>query len=159
MARRNDRLPPPENPNTDYRLKRRRPHRSGPSDAHFKRRRLAPKSDTSTGTHKSHRLNRFQAFSSSSQNRRKKRRVGKSGGSSSRGACSRRWIFSSADCSNFNDKVTIVSYNILGVENASKHLDLYANTPRSFLEWERRKRLIFEEINTYNASVLCFQVF
>ncbi|KAL1318567.1 hypothetical protein HN51_070880 [Arachis hypogaea] len=157
MARRNDRLPPPENPNTDYRLKRRRPHRSGPSDAHFKRRRLAPKSDTSTGTHKSHRLNRFQAFSSSSQNRRKKRRVGKSGGSSSRGACSRRWIFSSADCSNFNDKVTIVSYNILGVENASKHLDLYANTPRSFLEWERRKRLIFEEINTYNASVLCFQ--
>ncbi|MED6204682.1 Carbon catabolite repressor protein 4 5 [Stylosanthes scabra] len=157
MATRNNRLPPLEIPNTDYRSKRRTPHRSGPSDAHFKRRRLVTKSEASTGSHKPHRLNRFQAISSSSQNRRKKRRIGKSGGGSSRGACSRRWTFSSADCSNCDDKVTIVSYNILGVDNASKHLDLYANTPRSFLEWERRKRLIFEEINTYNASVLCFQ--
>ncbi|MED6134877.1 Carbon catabolite repressor protein 4 5, variant 3 [Stylosanthes scabra] len=157
MATRNNRLPPLENPNTDYRSKRRRPHRSGPSDANFKRRRQVPKSENFTGTHEPHRLNRFQAISSSSQNRRKKRRIGKSGGISSRGACSRRWAFSSADCSNCNDKITIVSYNILGVENASNHLDLYANTRRSFLEWERRKRLIFEEINTYNASVLCFQ--
>ncbi|XP_020212272.1 carbon catabolite repressor protein 4 homolog 5 isoform X2 [Cajanus cajan] len=55
------------------------------------------------------------------------------------------------------DKVVVVSYNILGVENASKHLDLYSNIPHSFLEWNRRKRLILEEINNYNASILCFQ--
>jgi len=52
----------------------------------------------------------------------------------------------------------VVSYNILGVENASNHLDLYSNIPHRFLRWDRRKRLILEEINNYNASILCFQV-
>uniref|UniRef100_A0A0R0J8S6 Endonuclease/exonuclease/phosphatase domain-containing protein n=1 Tax=Glycine max TaxID=3847 RepID=A0A0R0J8S6_SOYBN len=37
------------------------------------------------------------------------------------------------------------------------HPDLYSNIPHSFLEWERWKRLILEEINNYNASILCFQ--
>nr|KYP69690.1 Carbon catabolite repressor protein 4 isogeny 5 [Cajanus cajan] len=71
--------------------------------------------------------------------------------------CRRRWVLSSQDSSNCTDKVVVVSYNILGVENASKHLDLYSNIPHSFLEWNRRKRLILEEINNYNASILCFQ--
>ncbi|XP_061370952.1 carbon catabolite repressor protein 4 homolog 5 isoform X2 [Gastrolobium bilobum] len=70
---------------------------------------------------------------------------------------SRRWVYSSKDCSNCTDKVVVVSYNILGVENATKHLDLYSNVPRSLLEWDRRKGLILEEINDYNASILCFQ--
>ncbi|KAL2321203.1 hypothetical protein Fmac_030172 [Flemingia macrophylla] len=74
-----------------------------------------------------------------------------------RSECRRRWVFSSKDSSNCTDKVVIVSYNILGVENASKHLDLYSNIPYSFLEWNRRKRLILEEINNYNAGILCFQ--
>ena len=52
----------------------------------------------------------------------------------------------------------VVSYNILGVENASKHLDLYSNIPRRFLEWNRRKSLIRDEIYNYNADILCFQV-
>ncbi|TKY44705.1 Carbon catabolite repressor protein 4-like 5 [Spatholobus suberectus] len=71
--------------------------------------------------------------------------------------CRRKWVFSSKDSSNCTDKVVVVSYNILGVENASKHLDLYSNIPHRFLEWDRRKRLILEEINNYNASILCFQ--
>ncbi|KAK7314548.1 hypothetical protein VNO77_33074 [Canavalia gladiata] len=71
--------------------------------------------------------------------------------------CSRRWVLSSKDSSHCTDKVVVVSYNILGVENASKHLDLYSNIPRRFLEWDRRKRLLVEEINNYNASILCFQ--
>ncbi|RDX99283.1 Carbon catabolite repressor protein 4-like 5, partial [Mucuna pruriens] len=71
--------------------------------------------------------------------------------------CRRRWVFSSKDYSNCTDKVVVVSYNILGVENASKHPDLYSNIPHSFLEWGRRKKLILEEINNYNASILCFQ--
>ncbi|KAG5013389.1 hypothetical protein AAZX31_09G167500 [Glycine max] len=71
--------------------------------------------------------------------------------------CRRRWVVSSKDSSNCTDKVLVVSYNILGVENASNHPDLYSNIPHSFLEWDRRKRLILEEINNYNASILCFQ--
>ncbi|XP_027357820.1 carbon catabolite repressor protein 4 homolog 5 isoform X2 [Abrus precatorius] len=71
--------------------------------------------------------------------------------------CSRRWVSSSIDSSHCTDKVVVVSYNILGVENASKHLDLYSNIPHSLLEWDRRKRLILKEINNYNASILCFQ--
>lgn len=55
------------------------------------------------------------------------------------------------------DKFVVVSYNILGVENALKHPDLYMDVPPEFLEWERRKRLIREEIKLYNASILCFQ--
>ncbi|CAJ1951895.1 unnamed protein product [Sphenostylis stenocarpa] len=70
---------------------------------------------------------------------------------------SRRWVFSSKDFSNCTDKIVVVSYNILGVENASNHLDLYSNIPRRFLEWNRRKRLILKEIHNYNASILCFQ--
>ncbi|ESW24757.1 hypothetical protein PHAVU_004G157500 [Phaseolus vulgaris] len=80
------------------------------------------------------------------------------------GVCSRRWVFSSKDCSNcmgqnseLQDKIVVVSYNILGVENASNHLDLYSNIPHRLLRWDRRKRLILEEINNYNASILCFQ--
>lgn len=57
-----------------------------------------------------------------------------------------------------SDKVVVVSYNILGVENASKHQDLYSNIPHRFLDWDKRKLLIREEICNYNASILCLQV-
>jgi mRNA deadenylase 3'-5' endonuclease subunit Ccr4 len=50
-----------------------------------------------------------------------------------------------------------VSYNILGVENASKHPDLYFKIPLEFMEWERRKELICKEMHHYNAGILCFQ--
>ncbi|KAK7271257.1 hypothetical protein RJT34_27000 [Clitoria ternatea] len=94
--------------------------------------------------------------------RRKRRRLSPENSPSKRRKHSefefrRRWVFSPKDSANFTDNVVIVSYNILGVDNASKHLDLYSNIPRSFLEWDRRKGLILEEINSYNASILCFQ--
>ncbi|KAH7549324.1 hypothetical protein JRO89_XS13G0014700 [Xanthoceras sorbifolium] len=66
----------------------------------------------------------------------------------------RRWTLSSRDFSNFKDKFVFVSYNILGVENALKHPDLYNRVPPEFLEWDRRKMLICEEISRYNASIL-----
>ncbi|XP_073220184.1 carbon catabolite repressor protein 4 homolog 5 isoform X2 [Cicer arietinum] len=78
-------------------------------------------------------------------------------GSESLVSSSRKWVFSSEDCSDCTDTIVVVSYNILGVENASNHLDLYSNIPRRFLEWGRRKRLILEEIDSYNANILCFQ--
>lgn len=54
-------------------------------------------------------------------------------------------------------KFVVVSYNILGVENALKHPDLYDKVPPKFLKWERRKKLIREEMSSYNASILCLQ--
>lgn len=56
------------------------------------------------------------------------------------------------------EKFVVVSYNILGVENASKHSDMYDNIPPKYMKWKRRKRLIRKEINRYNASIVCFQV-
>ncbi|XP_022725313.1 carbon catabolite repressor protein 4 homolog 5 [Durio zibethinus] len=76
---------------------------------------------------------------------------------SSGSGASRIWVFSSHDCSNYKDKVVIVSYNILGVDNVAKHPDLYLHVPQKFLEWDRRKDLICEEVNRYNANILCFQ--
>ena len=55
------------------------------------------------------------------------------------------------------DKVVVVSYNILGVENASNHPDLYSKVPTKLLDWNRRRKLINKEINQYNPSILCFQ--
>ncbi|KAI4347177.1 hypothetical protein L6164_008012 [Bauhinia variegata] len=134
--------------------KRRVPSQLESSSTHIKRRRLVFKSETSTRNtdrlRSSHTSNRFEVFRSSSRSRFRKRR-----GKSSSGVCSR--VFSSQDFSNNKDNIVVVSYNILGVENASKHLDLYCNIPRRFLDWDRRKRLIHEEIKNYNASILCFQ--
>ncbi|KAF5957773.1 hypothetical protein HYC85_004998 [Camellia sinensis] len=48
--------------------------------------------------------------------------------------------------------VIFVSYNILGVENASKHPDLYSNVPPKFLDWDRRKMLLCKEISQYNCK-------
>lgn len=95
----------------------------------------------------------------------------------------RKWVYSTRDCSNHKgstiylyalwikfvflfvlnscnrvaDKFVFVSYNILGVGNASKHKDLYINVPPKFLKWKHRLRVIRKEIARYNPSVLCLQ--
>ncbi|XP_059454522.1 carbon catabolite repressor protein 4 homolog 5 isoform X2 [Corylus avellana] len=97
--------------------------------------------------------NRFERLHSSSTPRGKQRHKK----SSARDCNNRQWVSSSCDTSNCEDKVVVVSYNILGVENALKHPDLYYKVPCKFLDWDRRKILICEEINHYNASILCFQ--
>jgi hypothetical protein len=69
----------------------------------------------------------------------------------------REWVFSANNFENLADKLVLVSYNLLGVDNASNHMDLYYNVPRKHLEWSRRKHLICKEISRYNASILCLQ--
>ncbi|KAL1216829.1 Carbon catabolite repressor-like protein [Cardamine amara subsp. amara] len=69
----------------------------------------------------------------------------------------REWVFSASNFENLKDKVVLVSYNLLGVDNASNHMDLYDNVPAKHLEWSRRKHLICKEISRYNASILCLQ--
>ncbi|KAK7855882.1 carbon catabolite repressor protein 4 like protein 5 [Quercus suber] len=98
--------------------------------------------------------NRFQHLHSSSGSRRKQR-YQKS--NATEVTTNRNWVFSSHDLPSYKDTVVVVSYNILGVENASNHPYLYYKVPPKFLDWDRRKILIREEINRYNASILCFQ--
>ncbi|KAL8262626.1 hypothetical protein R6Q59_023975 [Mikania micrantha] len=69
----------------------------------------------------------------------------------------RKWVFSARDCTNYIDKFVFVSYNILGVENASNHKDLYVNVIPRFLKWEYRRRAIRKEISRYSPGILCFQ--
>ncbi|GAB4839604.1 hypothetical protein Ancab_029127 [Ancistrocladus abbreviatus] len=69
----------------------------------------------------------------------------------------RRWVYSMRECSGFKDKFAILSYNILGVENASKHPDLYYDIPPKYMDWNHRKELICREINHYDPSIMCFQ--
>ncbi|CAN1188246.1 Carbon catabolite repressor protein 4 homolog 5 [Linum perenne] len=100
--------------------------------------------------------NQFQPIispSSSANFGRKPKRIRKSSTSED----NRQWIFSFHDPTAFRDKVVVVSYNILGVENALKHPDLYTGVPREFLKWDRRKQLICKEIKQYDAGILCFQ--
>lgn len=70
---------------------------------------------------------------------------------------SRQWVWCSRDFSSYKDKVIVLSYNILGVENASNHQDLYFNVSPKLLKWKWRKKLITEEISHYNPEILCFQ--
>ncbi|KAM3751049.1 hypothetical protein ACB098_04G079300 [Castanea mollissima] len=98
--------------------------------------------------------NRFQHLHSSSGSRRKQR---DQKSNATEVTTNRNWVFSSHDLPNYKDTVVVVSYNILGVENASNHPYLYYKVPPKFLDWDRRKILIREEINRYNASILCFQ--
>ncbi|CAH8359372.1 unnamed protein product [Eruca vesicaria subsp. sativa] len=69
----------------------------------------------------------------------------------------RQWVFSPSDSRNLKDKLVLVSYNLLGVDNASNHMDLYYNIPSQHLDWNRRKHLICKEISRYNATILCLQ--
>lgn len=56
------------------------------------------------------------------------------------------------------ERFTVVSYNILGDKNASKHRDLYLNVPSFYLNWGRRKRVICEELTGWNPDIICLQV-
>ncbi|XP_071691270.1 carbon catabolite repressor protein 4 homolog 5 [Rutidosis leptorrhynchoides] len=74
----------------------------------------------------------------------------------------RKWVFSNrsvsdSDSSSYKDKFVFVSYNILGVENAANHKDLYVNVLPKFMNWEHRRKVIRNEIARYNPSILCFQ--
>ncbi|CAF2199230.1 unnamed protein product [Brassica napus] len=89
-----------------------------------------------------------------SKSSRRRRRIRKERASSS---VERQWVFSPSDSRNLKDKLVLVSYNLLGVDNASNHMDLYYNIPPQHLEWSRRKHLICKEISRYNATILCLQ--
>ncbi|KAL7139418.1 hypothetical protein ABFS83_09G049200 [Erythranthe nasuta] len=69
----------------------------------------------------------------------------------------RKWTYSQHHLSNYKDRVVIVSYNILGVENSTKHPELYRDVPPKYLDWEYRKKILCKEVKGYQPSILCFQ--
>ncbi|XP_059640692.1 carbon catabolite repressor protein 4 homolog 5 isoform X2 [Cornus florida] len=124
-----------------------------------KKRRLISKTETETlkldPTHMPSRPNHFQLTGCSSHTYQKHKKQHRR--KSSTTDAFRKWVFSDRDFSSYKDKVVFVSYNILGVENASKHPDLYLNVPSKHLDWDRRKKLICKEIIRYHPSIICFQ--
>ncbi|KAM1679449.1 hypothetical protein TB1_038687 [Malus domestica] len=128
------------------------------SPPHERRRRRRVKSESKTLTRESDpppppSSSRFQ-FVSPSYRKHTKRQPSRTETESSR-----EWASSpcSSSASTYGEKFVVVSYNILGVENASKHPELYYKVPPMFLEWNRRRKLIRKEINRYNASIMCLQ--
>ncbi|XP_024929605.3 carbon catabolite repressor protein 4 homolog 3 isoform X3 [Ziziphus jujuba] len=55
------------------------------------------------------------------------------------------------------ERFTVASYNILADRNASWHKDLYSNVPYSYMNWDRRKRLICKELIGWNPDIICLQ--
>lgn len=52
----------------------------------------------------------------------------------------------------------MLSYNILGDRNASKHRDLYKNVAPDLMRWERRWEVIFRVLLGLAPDVVCLQV-
>lgn len=51
----------------------------------------------------------------------------------------------------------MASYNILADRNASNHRDLYTNVPSFYMKWERRKKVICNELMGWNPDIICLQ--
>ncbi|CAI9113625.1 OLC1v1014260C1 [Oldenlandia corymbosa var. corymbosa] len=72
----------------------------------------------------------------------------------------RRWVsadFSDSSLLLSEERLTIVSYNILGDKNASNHWDLYRNVASIYLRWDYRKRVICEELLDLKPDIICLQ--
>ncbi|KAI8542959.1 hypothetical protein RHMOL_Rhmol08G0181000 [Rhododendron molle] len=70
----------------------------------------------------------------------------------------RHWVQADSPIpSDDKERVMVVSYNILGDRNASKHKDFYRNVPSLYMNWDRRKRIICEELIGWNPDVICLQ--
>ncbi|KAG9448961.1 hypothetical protein H6P81_008926 [Aristolochia fimbriata] len=102
-------------------------------------------------------LPRHRKRKSDRVSRRKRSKVENSEASRESSEESREWVFPPQDYSHYRDRFVIVSYNLLGVENASKHLDLYSQVSLQNLEWGQRKKLICKELSIYKPGILCLQ--
>ncbi|XAR63907.1 Poly(A)-specific ribonuclease [Bertholletia excelsa] len=126
-------------------------------DRHLSKKQKLQLSDTETPIQKPLILHSSASSSQTHHIRRHQRHHGRRKSKSSGAQDFRKWVYSSRDLSGCKDTAVIVSYNILGVENASNHLDLYSDISPKFLDWHHRKKLLCKEISQYNANILCFQ--
>ncbi|KAL5726289.1 hypothetical protein ACHQM5_009343 [Ranunculus cassubicifolius] len=71
---------------------------------------------------------------------------------------SRHWVEPNSPLPSISqEKFTVVSYNILGDKNAAKHRDLYSLIPQEYMKWDRRKKLICEELIEKDSDIICLQ--
>ncbi|GAY58090.1 hypothetical protein CUMW_184400 [Citrus unshiu] len=69
----------------------------------------------------------------------------------------RHWIDADPNPISSQERFSVVSYNILGDKNAFKHRDLYQNVRYEYMKWNRRKRLICQELIGLNPDIICMQ--
>ncbi|CAJ2676175.1 unnamed protein product [Trifolium pratense] len=71
----------------------------------------------------------------------------------------RRWIEAPFDrCSLASQhRFTVASYNILADRNASQHADLYVNIPSRYINWDRRQKILSDELFQWNPDIICLQ--
>lgn len=77
--------------------------------------------------------------------------------SSSRGI-QRRWVEAFDQSLASPERFTVASYNILADRNASQHTDLYVNVPSRYINWNRRQKILSEELFEWNPDIICLQV-
>ncbi len=59
----------------------------------------------------------------------------------------------------FPERFTIVSYNILAVDNARAHWrELYYHIPSHVMQWNTRKRKLLQELGLWSPDIICLQV-
>ncbi|XP_027340194.1 carbon catabolite repressor protein 4 homolog 3-like isoform X2 [Abrus precatorius] len=69
----------------------------------------------------------------------------------------RHWVEATDESFASPERFTVASYNILGDRNASQHTDLYVNVPSRYVNWDRRKRVICDELFGWNPDIICLQ--
>ncbi|XP_020220246.1 carbon catabolite repressor protein 4 homolog 3 isoform X2 [Cajanus cajan] len=69
----------------------------------------------------------------------------------------RHWVQASDQTLASPERFSVASYNILGDRNASQHSDLYVNVPSRYINWDRRKRVICDELFGWDPDIICLQ--
>ncbi|KAG2411030.1 Carbon catabolite repressor protein [Vigna angularis] len=69
----------------------------------------------------------------------------------------RHWVEASDESLDSPERFTVASYNILGDRNVSQHSDLYVNVPSRYIKWDRRKRVISDELLGWDPDIICLQ--
>lgn len=70
----------------------------------------------------------------------------------------RHWVEASDQSLASPQRFSVASYNILADRNASQHSDLYVNVPSRYIKWDRRKRVISDELLGWDPNIICLQV-
>ncbi|CAJ1936923.1 unnamed protein product [Sphenostylis stenocarpa] len=69
----------------------------------------------------------------------------------------RHWVEASDQSLASPERFSVASYNILGDRNACQHSDLYVNVPSRYIKWDRRKKVISDELLGWDPDIICLQ--
>ncbi|KAH8942982.1 hypothetical protein BDL97_13G024800 [Sphagnum fallax] len=70
----------------------------------------------------------------------------------------RYWLYAANPPPSKHERFTIVSYNILAVDNARAHWrELYYHIPSHVMQWNTRKRKLLQELGLWSPDIICLQ--